>query len=82
MYKSISQPLQLSLIFITISFESLAQLGHQEPWKENQLIEPLNMASIINTPSTKQPTLISIGSRAIIMEPINIDPAKRNLLIA
>jgi|SRR6267142_3352394 len=65
-----------SLIFALASLVGYAQLRNQEPWTENQLLEPLNLAAVINTPNAKQPTLISIGPGALIRGSIDIGPAK------
>ncbi len=65
--------------FVSVTFESFGQLGTKEPWTESQLLEPIMLANIINTPNAKQPIIYSIGPGAIIKGSIDIGPAKEKV---
>ncbi|GAB4036668.1 rhodanese-like domain-containing protein [Spirosoma gilvum] len=55
----------------------LAQVGwkNAEPWRAEQLLEPADLAATINTPSSKQPLIISIGPAATIKTSVGVGPA-------
>jgi thiosulfate/3-mercaptopyruvate sulfurtransferase len=53
-------PILLIMIAGIISFKNVKQQGN-EPWKEDQLIEPSALATILNDPLAKQPAIYSIG---------------------
>lgn len=70
--------LLLSTIFIAIT----AFINQQEePWRQDQLMEPKDLATIINNPSAQQPLIICIGPAGLIKNAINVGPAgkKENL---
>jgi thiosulfate/3-mercaptopyruvate sulfurtransferase len=61
MYKrNIIIPVLFIMIIGIGSFKNIKQ-QRNEPWKQNQLIEPSSLAAIINNPSAKQPIIYSIG---------------------
>ena len=52
-----------------------------EPWTQDQLLEPSDLAGILDNPKAKQPYVFSIGPGATIKNSIDIGPAenKENL---
>jgi len=65
--------LWLVLVIISVRTESSAQ---QEPWKENQLMPPAELAAMINNPDTKKPVIFCIGPNAIVKGSVDIGAAK------
>ena len=61
-------------VTVSTTLVSFGQLVHDEPWTENQLLSPVILANIINTPTAHQPTIFSIGPGAIIKGSIDIGP--------
>jgi len=55
--------------------------GGDEPWKNNQLMEPSDLADMLNHPEAPQPIIFCIGPQAIIPNSIDIGPTgnKENL---
>jgi len=53
-------PVLLSIAIAIFSFKSFQRQGN-EPWKQDQLIEPSALAAILDNPSAKQPVIYSIG---------------------
>ena len=53
-----------------------AFIGKQtEPWRTDQLIEPKDLAAILNSSTSAQPLIISVGTAGLIKNAINIGPA-------
>jgi hypothetical protein len=48
------------MIVAIVSFKNIRQQVN-EPWRQDQLIEPSALAAIINDASAKQPIIYSIG---------------------
>lgn len=46
-----------------------------EPWTEKQLMAPAELASLINNPKAKKPTIFSVGPGAMIKGSIDMGPA-------
>jgi thiosulfate/3-mercaptopyruvate sulfurtransferase len=69
-----------TLIATSLVFSSFKK-QQDEPWTQDQLLEPSDLASIINNPKAKQPYVYSIGPDATIKNSIDIGPAdnKENL---
>jgi len=69
------------LLIAAISISSFGQNTNTEPWTENQLMPPAELAKIIKDKSAQQPIVFSIGPGAIIKGSIDIGPAqeKENL---
>lgn len=63
------------LLIVLISFTGIGQSSNTEPWKENQLMPPAELAKIINDKNAHQPIVLSIGPGAIIKGSIDIGPA-------
>jgi thiosulfate/3-mercaptopyruvate sulfurtransferase len=52
-------------------------LSHDaEPWKHNQLMQPADLAAVINHSTAIQPLIISVGPGALIQGSVDIGPAK------
>jgi thiosulfate/3-mercaptopyruvate sulfurtransferase len=68
-------PVLLIMITVIISFKNIKQQGN-EPWRQDQLIEPSVLAAIINDPSAKQPIIYSIGFGGGIKNSIIEGPVK------
>lgn len=64
-----------------ITFSSFGQTAGDEPWTENQLMPPAELAKLINDSNAHQPIVFSIGPGAIVKGSIDIGPAqgKENL---
>lgn len=69
------------LLIAVISLSSFGQNTKTEPWTENQLMPPADLANIIKDKNAQQPIVFSIGPGAIIKGSIDIGPAqeKENL---
>lgn len=57
-------------------FANRANRQQEEPWKENQLMPPAELANLINDPSAEKPVIFSIGPGAYIKGSIDIGPAR------
>ncbi len=64
----------LSLVFIIAACASAVQ--KENPWTENQLMQPAELAALINDSSANQPLIISIGPAGLIKNSIDIGPGK------
>jgi thiosulfate/3-mercaptopyruvate sulfurtransferase len=47
-----------------------------EPWKENQLLAPEELADLINNPKAKKPFIFCVGPGALIKGSLDMGPAK------
>ena len=63
------------LLIVGISVNSIGQAANTEPWTENQLMPPAELAKVINDKNAPQPIVFSIGPDAIIKNSIDIGPA-------
>jgi len=63
-------------IFTVLAFAAHTQQQNEEPWKENQLMAPAELAQLINDPSAVKPVIFSIGPGAYIKGSIDIGPAR------
>lgn len=55
------------------SCQSTSQ-GQNEPWTQQQLLAPADLAKVLNDPKAPQPLVFSIGMQAIIKGSIDIGP--------
>jgi len=55
--------------------------GGGDPWTAKQLMEPSDLAKVLNDPEAQQPVIFCVGPQAIIPNSIDIGPAgnKENL---
>lgn len=68
--------LLIVLIVSTITFYSFRQAAGDEPWTEQQLMAPADLARIINDPQAQKPIVFSIGPGATIKNSVDIGPVK------
>lgn len=66
-------PLALVALLFTIL---IGQAGWKkaEPWSPEQLLEPADLAQVINEPSAEKPLIISIGPAATIKGSVGVGP--------
>ena len=71
----------LSFLPIVIIIFASFSLKQTEPWKQDQLMPPADLAAILNNPAAMKPLIISIGPDALLKGSIDIGPAndKANL---
>jgi thiosulfate/3-mercaptopyruvate sulfurtransferase len=69
------------LIFLLLSITASAFSANQfisqrqnEPWTQQQLLPPAELANVLNNPKAPQPIVFSIGMEAIIKNSIDIGP--------
>ena len=72
----------LSLLFfvMTTSVFATGELSSQvqnDPWTQQQLLAPAELAKVLNNPKSPQPIVFSIGMQAIIKGSIDIGPVMR-----
>jgi hypothetical protein len=68
MKKNTILPLAILLIIVGASFNT-----HQaEPWRPDQLMEPKDLATIINDPKSEKPLIIDIGPAGVIKSAVHI----------
>jgi thiosulfate/3-mercaptopyruvate sulfurtransferase len=65
----------LILILLSALFNGCSKLNN-EPWTQAQLMEPTELASILNDTSKKQPIILDIGSFGGVKNSIRIGPAR------
>ena len=73
--RNILIPFVLIMIIGIFSFKNLQQQGN-EPWRQDQLIEPSALVVILNDSSAKQPLVYSIGFGGGIKNSIVEGPVK------
>ncbi|HEY4150143.1 MAG TPA: rhodanese-like domain-containing protein, partial [Chitinophagaceae bacterium] len=66
----------LSFVVIAVSANGSRHKGGNEPWTEDQLLAPADLAKIISDPHAKQPVIFSVGPGAVIKGSIDIGPAR------
>ena len=72
------------LIFLFISIASsvfascqFSSQGQNDPWTQQQLLAPADLAKVLNDPKAPQPLVFSVGMQAIIKGSIDIGPAMK-----
>jgi hypothetical protein len=70
--KSVIFSLILSLIYSSFSNAQ----NSTEPWTEKQLMQPAELANILNDPASNKPVIYSIGPAGLIKNAIDIGDAK------
>jgi thiosulfate/3-mercaptopyruvate sulfurtransferase len=50
--------------------------SQKEPWTQSQLLEPADLAKIINNPEASQPYIFCIGPQSVIKGSVYIGPTK------
>ncbi len=64
----------LSIMLFLMSIVVTIGLTRSEPWEPIQLMEPAELAEIINSPGANKPLIISIGPAASIKTSVAIGP--------
>lgn len=65
------------LLFALISFKSFGQKENPEPWSENQLMLPADLAKIINDKNVQKPIVFNVGPAGKIKGSIEIGPTSK-----
>jgi len=68
----------LTLLLSSAKFTGYGQSGANEPWKENQLMAPADLAKMINDGNAKKPVIFNIGPSGKIKGSIHIGPSKES----
>ena len=61
-------------VFATNEFSSQ---GQSDPWTQQQLLAPADLAKVLNDPKAPKPLVYSIGIQAIIKGSVDIGPTMR-----
>jgi len=61
---------------IAITFQSVSAQKGYEPWTQQQLLKPSDLAEVLNDPKSPQLIVYSIGPKAIIKNSIDIGPTQ------
>lgn len=71
----------LLIAFVAVAFKNFSIQNGNEPWTKDQLMEPSELAKVINSPSAKKPIIYSVGPGANIKGSIEMGAAqeKENL---
>lgn len=78
MKTKISILLFLFVITVSATASSLfSPQGQGDPWTQQQLLAPADLAKTLNNPNSSKPVIYSIGMQAIIKGSIDIGPAMR-----
>ncbi|NOT90768.1 MAG: rhodanese-like domain-containing protein [Ferruginibacter sp.] len=68
--------LSITLIVASFVLTSFKQIQNEEPWSPKQLLDPADLAKILNDSKAKQPYIYSIGPAATIKGSIDIGPGQ------
>ena len=69
----------LIFLFIVIAASTYAtsqffSQGQKDPWTQQQLLDPAELAKVLKNPKSPQPIVFSIGMQAVIKGSIDIGP--------
>ena len=65
----------LIFLFVAVATSVFASCqGQSDPWTQQQLLAPADLAKVLNDPKAPQPLVFSIGMQAIIKGSIDIGP--------
>jgi thiosulfate/3-mercaptopyruvate sulfurtransferase len=65
-----------AIAVIVFSFLGFAYQQDKEPWTAKQLMEPADLAKILNDVKSPQPTIYCIGPQAVIKNSIFVGPTQ------
>jgi hypothetical protein len=68
--------LVVALAITTFAFTLFSFQGGKEPWTQQQLMAPADLAKILSNPKSPQPVVFSIGPQAVIKGSIDIGPTR------
>jgi len=60
-----------AILLMTASF----MLRQTEPWRADQLMEPKDLADVLNNPAAAKPIIISVGPAGLIKDAVDMGPA-------
>jgi len=63
---------------ITLLLQSCSAQTDKNPWTQQQLMKPADLAAVLNNPDAKQPIVFSIGPQAVIKNSTDIGPTGRS----
>lgn len=66
----------LTVSLIAFAFKNSLNENGKEPWTKEQLMEPADLAKIINNPTSKKPIIYSVGPSGLIKNSIDIGEGK------
>jgi thiosulfate/3-mercaptopyruvate sulfurtransferase len=71
----------LAITSTLIAINSISCQGQSDPWTQQQLLAPADLAKTINDPKAAKPIIFSVGMQAVIKGSIDAGPAmtKENL---
>jgi len=69
-------PFLLAICFASTAQLCMAQQTTEDPWKQNQLMAPADLAAILNNINAAKPVILSIGPSAYIKGSIDVGDAK------
>ena len=61
---------------LSFTGSEIKQNKYQEPWTPGQLVNPADLASVINDPKARKPLIFCVGPGALILGSIDIGPGK------
>jgi hypothetical protein len=67
----------IALVILVFSTNQLSAQGQNDPWTQQQLLAPADLAKALNDPKAPQPLVFSVGMQAIIKGSIDIGPTMR-----
>jgi thiosulfate/3-mercaptopyruvate sulfurtransferase len=74
MKPKILSPLFLMILVLTSLTGGCISPGGNDPWTQQQLLSPADLAKTLNTPNLPQPLVFSVGMQAIVKGSIDIGP--------
>jgi hypothetical protein len=66
----------IAIIAGTFAFAFYSFQSDKEPWTQQQLLAPADLAKTMNNPRARQPVVFSVGPKALIKGSIDIGPTK------
>ena len=63
----------LFLVIVSVT-EGCSSPGGGDPWTQQQLLAPAELAKTLNNPTSAQPVIFSVGMQAIVKGSIDIGP--------
>lgn len=66
--------LLLAITFSTAAFSAVPSTAGGDPWTQQQLLDPAELAKTLSTPKAVQPIVYSVGMQAIVKGSIDIGP--------
>lgn len=61
-----------AIVFLLLVSLNISAQNQTEPWTNQQLLEPADLAKVLNNPKAEQPIVFCIGPQALIQNSIDI----------